>query len=221
MLLLYGTVMLLIPSTITSPSLVFGQGVLEQFAGTGAFPTSFPPSLGAPLSTLPPSASIMPTPTQAFPPSASLMPGPTPAINGLNGLSFGTAFPESMNAIPTSSLLPPESPLSSQIPFAESASSTPVTIYACMDLASGNIPVNSIGMPSATGCPPQTAPIVIMMDDSTNTVSTCFVAADMITPTSNCISVNSPLQQQQQLVNPALQQQQQLQLTAPFSLPFQ
>jgi hypothetical protein len=48
------------------------------------------------------------------------------------------------------------------------------------------------------------------MDGLTNMVSTCFVAADMVTPTSNCMSVNAPLQQQQQL-----------QLASPFTLPFQ
>jgi hypothetical protein len=217
--------MLSIPPTIISPSLVFGQGVLGQNTGmdalcfnsvssinpfdvsnlvtqpcgpTGAFPTLFTPSVGAPLPT--------------FPPSASIMPGLNPAINGLNDLSLGTTLPaDSMNAIPSSPLLPQSSLLTSPIPSPESPSSTPVTIYACMDPASGNIPVNSIGMSSATGCPFQTAPIVIMMDDLTNTVSTCFVAADMVTPTSNCMSVNTPLQQQQQ----------QPQLAAPFTLPFQ
>ena len=235
LMLLCGTAMLSIPPVIISPSLAFGQGVLEQNTAvdalcfnpvssvnpldvsnlvtqpcgpSGALPTLFTPPVGTPLSTFPPSASIMPI--QSFPPSASIMPGLSPAINGLNDLSLGTTLPDSMNAIPSSPLLPQSSSLASPVPSPESSSSTPVTIYACMDPASGNIPVNSIGMSSATGCPFQTAPIVIIMDGLTNMVSTCFIAADMVTPASNCMSVNAPLQQQQQL-----------QLAAPFTLPFQ
>ena len=42
----------------------------------------------------------------------------------------------------------------------------PVTIHACMDPASGNIPVNSIGSSSANGCLFQTVPVVITMDEA-------------------------------------------------------
>jgi hypothetical protein len=136
--------------------------------------------------------------------------GLAPDLGGLDGLSQGAALQDfsggfGLSTPPEGSLLPPASPSTSAVP----SSNTPVTIHACMDLMSGNIPVNSLGSSSANGCFAQTVPVVITVDESTNAVSTCFVAPDLSTTTGNCISSNSPLQQQQQL-------QPGVTLTAPF-----
>jgi hypothetical protein len=210
--------------TIVSTSPVLGQVIVQHNTGMGAScfipgPSNNPADLSGlvtqpcePTEAFPPlsdlSAPSFGAPLPSFPPSTSIMPDLS-TLNGLNDLSLGSTLPYSMSAIQSAPLLPPVSTPTSPVLSPDPSSSTPVTIYACVDPASGNIPVSSLGTSSSTGCTFQTVPIVIMTDGTSNTVSACFIAVDSLTPTSNCILLTPPLQQQSQ------------QLTAPFTLPFQ
>jgi hypothetical protein len=226
MLILPATAIVAIPLANTYFPPVFAQALLPESGGIGAFGFG-PVPLGSPFDVsglntqayglagnLPPISApqldLSQVPLSTFPPSESFAPGLTPASNGLEGLSPGAALPDlssgfGLSSSGTGPLISPASP----IPSTDPSSSTAVTIYACMDLISGNIPVNSLGSSSTNGCLFQTVPIVITVDGSTNTVSTCFIGPDMGTSTSNCISSTQPLQQQQQ-------QQPGVTLTAPF-----
>jgi hypothetical protein len=225
MLILPATVILAIPLTNTYFHPVFGQAFPPEVSGVGAFGLgSVPPAsssdlagLGTqafgPVGTFPPipapQLELSQVPETGFSPSESLTPGLATALGGLEGLSQGAALPDLSGGFGLSTPQG-ESPLSPGSPstLTDPSSSAPVTIHACMDLMSGNIPVNSLGTSSANGCFSQTVPVVITVDGSTNTVSTCFVGPDMSTTTGNCISSTSPLQQQQ--LQPGVT------LTAPF-----
>ena len=229
MLILPATAILAIPLPNTYFPPVFGQAFPPDVSGLGAFgfgtvPPANPIDLAGlgtqafgPVGTFPPTSAhqleLSQAPLTTFPTPESLTPGLAQGLGGLEGLSQGTAPLDlsggfGLSPSPEGSLLSPSSPNT----LTDPSSSAPVTIYACMDLMSGNIPVNSLGSSSANGFLSQTVPVVITVDGSTNTVSTCFVGPDMSTTTGNCISSTSPLQQQQ------LQQQQQpgVTLTAPF-----
>lgn len=226
MLILPATTILATPLTNTYFPPVFGQALLPEGTGIGAFgfgpvPSSSPfdlAGLGSQANglagTFPPISApqleLPQVPLSTFPPSESFAPGLTPASNGLDGLSPGAALPDLSGGFGLSSA--PAEPLSSTASpstLPGPSSSPTVTIHACMDLMSGNIPVNSLGSSSENGCLFQTVPVVITVDGSTNTVSTCFVGPDMSTSMGNCISSTQPLQQQQQ-------QQPGVALTAPF-----
>ena len=217
-LLLLPTIgILIIPLTNANVSPVFGQAPLSQDTGISGFGLNPVPSINPfDLSGLgtagtygltgagafPPTSApleLPQAPLSLFPPSTSAMPSLGPAFNGQNNLPLGATVPDSSGAFGQSSALA-GSPLSptSPAPSAGASSSTPVTIHACMDPASGNIPVNSIGSSSANGCLFQTVPVVITMDEATNMISTCFVGPDLVTPMGNCISSTPSLPQQQQ-----------------------
>ena len=217
LLLLPAIGILVIPLTNTNVSPVFGQAFPPQDAGMGGFGLNPVPSINpfdlsglgtagvyglTDAGAFPPTSApleLPQAPLSSFPPSTSAMPSLGPAFNGQNNLPLGAMVPDSSGAFgPSSPLAGSPLPLSSPVPSAEASSSTPVTIHACMDPASGNIPVNSIGSSSANGCLFQAVPVVITMDEATNMISTCFVAPDLVTPMGNCITSTPSLQLQQQ-----------------------
>ena len=221
LLLLPAIGILVIPLTNTNISPVFGQTFPPQDTGMSGFGLNPVPSINpfdlsgmgtagvyglTGAGAFPPTSApldLPQTPLSSFSPSTSAMPSLGPAFNGQNGSPLGATVPESSGAFGASSpLAGSPSSLASPVPSAEASSNTPVTIHACMDPASGNIPVNSIGSSSANGCLFQTVPVVITMDEATNMVSTCFVASDLITPMGNCISSTPSLQQLQQQQSP-------------------
>ena len=226
MLILPATTVLIIPLIGTYVLPAFGQTLLPEGTaidnfGIGPVPSANPFDLSAlgtqgfgldstlPLTSAPP-LEFSQVPLSTFPPSASSAPGLFPSFSGANDLSQGAPLLDPSTGLGLS--FPPVEQLSSAaspISPSDSSSSTPVTIYACMDPASGNIPVNSIGSSSVTGCLSQTVPVVITVDSSTNAVSTCFIGPDMATSMGNCISSTPPLQQQ-------FQQQPGMTLTPPF-----
>jgi hypothetical protein len=127
-----------------------------------------------------------------------------PTFNGLNDPFLGSLPQDPTTAVQSSQVMTPQLSLTSPVSASDPSIGAPSTIYACMDIASGNIPVNSIRSSPESGCLFQTVPIVIMIDDTSNTVSTCFAASDLITPTDNCITSASSLQQQQPITPPIL-----------------
>jgi hypothetical protein len=141
------------------------------------------------------------------PPEASVISGSVPGLDGLVDPFLGSLIPDLAET--QSQSIAPQLSLTSSISSSDSINVAQSTIYACMDVTTGNIPVNSLKPSLEPGCPFQTLPIVIIIDDSSDTVSTCFVAPDLVTRTDNCIPSASPLQQQQQ------------QAIAPPILPFQ
>jgi hypothetical protein len=221
MLILPATTVLIIPLIGTYVLPAFGQALLPEGTtidnfGIEPIPSANPFDLSGlgtqlygldstfPLTSAPP-LEFSQLPLSTFPPSASSAPGLFPSFSGANDLSLGAPLLDPSTGLGLSFPPTAASPMSSS----DSSISMPVTIYACMDPASGNIPVNSIGPSSVTGCPSTTVPVVITVDSSTNAVSTCFIGPDMATSMSNCISSTPPLQQQ-------FQQQPGMTLTPPF-----
>jgi hypothetical protein len=210
MLLLSVSTISLIPLADMLASPVLGQASIVADAA----PVSILPlELQQPIIPVPPAppVSIPPLELQQpiipVPPETSVISGTVPGLNGLIDPFLGSLISDPAEA-PSQSIAPQLS-LTSPISSSDSTSVAQSTIYACMDFVSGNIPVNSLKPSPEPGCPFQTVPVVIMIDDSSDTVSTCFVAPDLVIPTDNCITSASPLQQQQQ------------QAIAPPILPFQ
>src|ERR687891_437726 len=179
MLLLSVSTIFLIPLADTLASPVLGQASIVADAP----PISIPPL-------------ELQQPMIPVPPEASVISGTLPGLNGLIDPFQGSLFTDPAET--PSQSLEPQLSLTSPVSSFDSTGGAQSTIYACMDVASGNIPVNSLKSSPESGCPFQTVPVVIMSDDSSGTVSTCFVAPDLVTPTDNCIPSASPLQQQQQ-----------------------
>jgi hypothetical protein len=207
------SVILLIPLVDTFTSSVFGQGLLQQSIGMDptcpiSVPFNNPTDLSgsvqqlcgmaAPLSIPPPE---LQQPISSVLPEGQIIPDPMLTFNGLNDPLLGP-LQDPTTAI--SQAMTPQLSLTSPISAFDSSSGASSTIYACMDITSGNIPVNSIRPSPESGCPFQTVPIVIIIDDTSNIVSTCFVASDLIAPTDNCITSSSSLQQQQAIAPPIL-----------------
>ena len=179
MLLLSVSTIFLIPLADILASPVLGQASIVADAP----PLSIPPL-------------ELQQPMIPVPPEASVISGTLPGLNGLIDPFQGSLFTDPAET--PSQSLEPQLSLTSPVSSFDSTGGAQSTIYACMDVASGNIPVNSLKSSPESGCPFQTVPVVIMSDDSSGTVSTCFVAPDLVTPTDNCIPSASPLQQQQQ-----------------------
>src|ERR671918_1866593 len=166
-------------------------------------PISIPPlELQQPMIPVPPAPPISIPPLELqqpmipVPPEASVISGTLPGLNGLIDPFQGSLFTDPAET--PSQSLEQQLSLTSPVSSFDSTGGAQSKIYACMDVASGNIPVNSLKSSPESGCPFRTVPVVIMSDDSSGTVSTCFVAPDLVTPTDNCIPSASPLQQQQQ-----------------------